>query len=72
MTDHISTTQLICIKSTEEYRKNLRAAAAMYLHDLHEELGYCKGHQFISEIPESILIKIDELVKAIEHHHENS
>lgn len=72
MTDHISTTQLIGIKSTEEYRKNLKAGAEMYLHDLHEELEYCKGHQFISEIPESILIKIDELAKAIEHHHKHS
>jgi predicted RNase H-like HicB family nuclease len=72
MTEHISTTQLIRIKSTEEYRKNLKAAAEMYLHDLHEEFEYCKGHQFKSQIPESILIKIEELTKAIEHHHKHS
>jgi len=62
----------VIIRSTEEYRKNLKAAAGMYLYDLREELSYCKGHQFISEIPEPVLIKIDELMKAIDNHRKHS
>ena len=40
----------------------------MYLYDLREELSFCKGHQFMSEIPESIQVKIWELTKVIDDH----
>lgn len=60
------------IRSTEEYRKNLKAAAGMYLYELREELSYCDGHQFISEIPKSLLGKINELIHAIDDHRKNS
>jgi hypothetical protein len=72
MTDSSPSASHTIVRSTEEYRKNLKAAAGMYLYELREELSYCKGHQFISEIPESILIKIDELIKAIDDHRKNS
>jgi hypothetical protein len=66
MTDHTSTTQLIVIRSKEEYLKTLKASAEMYLYDLREELSFCKGHHFISEIPEPVLIKIEELAKVLD------
>ncbi len=44
----------------------------MYLYELREELTYCEGHQFTSQIPESILNKIDELIKAIDDYRKNS
>ena len=68
MTELTSTTQLIIIRSKEEYLKTLKASAEMYLYDLREELSFCKGHQFMSEIPESIQVKIWELTKVIDDH----
>jgi len=68
MTDPSLSAQLIVIRSTEEYRKVLQSAAEMYLYDLNEELLYCEDHSFVSEIPESVLIKIRELAKAVANH----
>ena len=68
----VQKTAHLILHSTEEYRKAMKDAADIYLYDLREELWYCKGHQFLSQIPEHLHQKIDELIKAIDDHRKSS
>ena len=40
----------------------------MYLYDLREELLYCEGHSFVSEMPDPVRVKIKELAQDIDTH----